>query len=134
MLAIYLQVQTVQTEIEQLKGQIQYLEESADLSSISVRLIAEESTQPISIGPWTPSGTAKDAIQDLILFFQNFVEFLIRFVLYTLATSTWGWDTGRALMNVVGIVLLGPAVLGVLLIPVVLALFLYLQAVIGSLG
>jgi hypothetical protein len=83
-LAIYLQVQQVQTEIEQLKGQIQYYEESAALSSISVRLIAEESTQPISIGPWTPSGAAREAIEDLIFFFQNFVDFLIRFVLLTL--------------------------------------------------
>jgi hypothetical protein len=83
-LAVYLQVQTVQTEIEQLKGQIKYYEESAALSSISVRLIAEESTQPIEIGPWTPEGAAKEAIQDLIFFFQNFVEFLIRFVLLTL--------------------------------------------------
>lgn len=83
-LAVYMQVQAIQTEIEQLKGQIQYYEESAALSSVSVRLIAEESTQPISIGPWTPSGAAKDAIQDLILFVQNFVDFLIRFVLLTL--------------------------------------------------
>jgi hypothetical protein len=80
-LAIYLQVQTVQSEIEVLKGQIKYYEESAALSSISVRLIAEESSQPISVGPWTPSGAAKAAIEDLIRFFQNFVDFLIYFVL-----------------------------------------------------
>jgi len=54
------------------------------MSSISVRLIAEEGTQPIEIGPWTPEGAAKEAIQDLIFFFQNFVEFLIRFALLTL--------------------------------------------------
>jgi hypothetical protein len=83
-LAIYLQVQTVQTEIEQLKGQIQYLEESAALSAISVQLIAEEGTQPIEVGPWRPEGAAREAIQDLIFFFQNFIELLIRFVLYTL--------------------------------------------------
>jgi Domain of unknown function (DUF4349) len=83
-LAIYLQVQTVQTEIEQLKGQIKYLEESAALSAISVQLIAEESTQPIVVGPWKPEGAAKQAIQDLIYFFQNFVDLLIRFVLLTL--------------------------------------------------
>jgi hypothetical protein len=83
-LAIYLQVQSVQTEIEVLKGQIQYLEESAALSAISVRLIAEESTQPIEVGPWSIEGAAKDAIQYLIRFVQNFAEFLIRFVLYTL--------------------------------------------------
>lgn len=83
-LAIYLQVQNVQSEIEVLKGQIQYLQESAALSAISVRLIAEEGTQPIEIGPWKPEGAARDAIQDLIFFFQNFVDFLIRFVLLTL--------------------------------------------------
>lgn len=83
-LATYLEAQKVQTEIEQLKGQIKYLEESAALSAISVRLIAEEGTQPIQVGPWRPEGAAKEAIQDLILFFQGFVEFLIRFVLYTL--------------------------------------------------
>ena len=83
-LAIYLQVQTVQTDIEVLKGQIKYYEESAALSAISVRLIAEAGTLPLTVGPWTPTGTAKQAIQDLIYFFQNFVEFLIRFVLYNL--------------------------------------------------
>ena len=83
-LAIYLQVQQVQTQIEQLKGQIQYYDESVATSSISVRLIAEEGTQPIEIGPWTPEGAAKEAIQDLIFFFQRFVELLIRFVLLTL--------------------------------------------------
>jgi hypothetical protein len=83
-LAIYLQVQSVQTEIEVLKGQIKYYEESAALSAISVRLIAEEGTQAIEVGPWKPEGAAKDAIQDLIFFLQNFVDFLIRFVLYNL--------------------------------------------------
>jgi hypothetical protein len=83
-LAIYLQIQTVQTQIEQLKGQIKYYEESAALSSISVRLIAEEGTQSIEIGPWKPEGAAKDAIEDLVRFVQNFAEFLIRFVIFTL--------------------------------------------------
>jgi len=49
-----------------------------------VRLIAEEGTQPLSIGPWTPEGAAKEAIQNLILFAQNFAEFLIDFALYFL--------------------------------------------------
>ena len=80
-LAIYLQVQSVQTEIEVLKGQIKYYEESAALSAISVRLIAEEGSQPITVGPWTPGGAVKEAIEDLIRFVQNFVDFLIYFVL-----------------------------------------------------
>jgi len=83
-LAIYLQIENIQTQIEQLKGQIKYYEESAALSSVSVRLIAEESTQPIEIGPWKPAGAAKDAVEDLVRFLQNFAEFLIRFVIYVL--------------------------------------------------
>ena len=83
-LAVYMQVQAIQTEIEQLKGQIKYYEEAAALSSISVRLIAEEGTQPIEVGPWKPAGAAKQAIEDLIVFFQNFVDFLIRFAIYVL--------------------------------------------------
>jgi len=83
-LAIYLQLESIQTQIEQLKGQIKYYEESSALSSISVRLIAEEGTQPIEVGPWKPEGAAKDAIEDLIRFVQNFSEFLIRFVIFTL--------------------------------------------------
>jgi hypothetical protein len=83
-LAVYMQVQSIQTEIEQLKGQIKYYEEAAALSSISVRLIAAESTQPIGVGPWKPAGAAKAAIEDLILFVQNFVDFLIRFMIFVL--------------------------------------------------
>jgi hypothetical protein len=83
-LAIYMQIQNVQTEIESLKGQIKYYEESAQLSAVSVRLIAEAGTQPIAVGPWKPTGSAKEAVQDLIYFFQNFVDFLIRFVVFNL--------------------------------------------------
>lgn len=80
-LAIYMQVQNIQTEIESLKGQIQYYEEAAALSAISIRLVAEETVKPIEIGGWKLQGTANDAIQDLIRFTQGFTRFLIRFFL-----------------------------------------------------
>jgi energy-coupling factor transport system substrate-specific component len=41
-------------------------------------------------------------------------ENLHRFFVYTIATSTFGWDTGRAITNTLAIVLLGPTVLAVL--------------------
>ena len=43
-----------------------------------------------------------------------FTENLHRFVIYTLVTSTGGWDTGRALTNAVAIAVVGPAVLSTL--------------------
>jgi len=42
------------------------------------------------------------------------VENLRRFLVYTLLTSTGGWDTGRAITNSVATVVLGPAILATL--------------------
>jgi energy-coupling factor transport system substrate-specific component len=42
------------------------------------------------------------------------VENLHRFAIYTLLTSTGGWDTGRAVTNSIAIVVLGPAILATL--------------------
>jgi energy-coupling factor transport system substrate-specific component len=42
------------------------------------------------------------------------LENLHRFAVYTLLTSTGGWDTGRAVTNTVALVVLGPAVLATL--------------------
>jgi len=80
-LAVYNQLQFIQTEIESLKGQIKYYEESAAMSSVSVQLIAEEGAQPIEIGGWKIQGTAKESVQNLINFLQGFTQFLIRFFL-----------------------------------------------------
>ncbi len=41
-------------------------------------------------------------------------ENLRRFAVYTLLTSTGGWDTGRAVTNTIALVVLGPAVLATL--------------------
>jgi hypothetical protein len=83
-LAVYTQLQQIQTEIEVLVGQMKYYEESAALSAISIRLVAEETVQPIEIGGWELQGTANEAVQDLIMFTQDFTQFLIRFILYIL--------------------------------------------------
>jgi hypothetical protein len=64
-------------QIEILKGQINYYEEAAALSAISVRVIAEESVQPLEIGGWRPVGQARNALQALINFLRGFVYFLI---------------------------------------------------------
>jgi hypothetical protein len=81
---IFNQLVAYREQIEVVKGQIKYYEEAAALSSITVTIIAEEKEQPIEIGGWKPSGVAREAVQDLIYFFQGFVNFLIRFVIYTL--------------------------------------------------
>ena len=83
-MAVFNQLSSVREQIEVVKGQIKYYEQSAALSAISVRIIAEATIQPIEIAGWKPQGVARDAIQDLIYFFQGFVDFLIRFALLIL--------------------------------------------------
>lgn len=83
-LNVFNQLTSIREQIELVKGQIKYYEESAALSAVSVRIIAEASVQPIEIAGWKPQGVAREAIQDLIFFFQDFVDFLIRFVLLLL--------------------------------------------------
>ena len=81
---IFNQLVYYREQIEVVKGQIKYYDEAAALSSISVHIIAEETIQPIVIGKWEPKGVALEAIQDLVYFYQDFVSFVIYFVIYTL--------------------------------------------------
>ena len=45
---------TIREQIEVIKGQMKYYEESARLSMVSVELIANEAVQPLTIGGWQP--------------------------------------------------------------------------------
>lgn len=80
-LDIFRELTSIRSEIEVLKGQIKYLEESAALSAISVEFVAEASLQPIEIGGWKPAGIIRDAIQSLIGAAQGLATFLIRFAI-----------------------------------------------------
>ena len=82
--SIFNQLVYYREQIELVKGQIKYYDEAAALSAISVRIVAEETIQPVVIGKWEPKGVALEAVQDLINFLKGFVNFLIRFVIYTL--------------------------------------------------
>jgi hypothetical protein len=71
-------------QIELVKGQMKYYEQAAALSAITVRIIAEATIQPIKIAGWEPKGVARDALQKLIYFYQDFANFMINFVIFTL--------------------------------------------------
>jgi hypothetical protein len=81
-LSVYAQLKAVREEIELLKGQIQYYDQSVAYSLISVELVANESVQPLEIGGWEPKGVALDAIQALIDTMQVLASGAIWFVLF----------------------------------------------------
>ena len=83
-LNVFDQLTRVREQIEVMKGQIKYFEESARLSAISVELIPNEVIQPITIGSWEPVGVIKDAIQSLIGALQSLVNITIWIGLFVL--------------------------------------------------
>jgi hypothetical protein len=83
-LNVYNELVYLREQIEVIQGQIQYYEQSAALSAISVSLTADAAVQPLTIGGWQPVGVAKDAIQALIDTLQVLGNLAIWFVLYVL--------------------------------------------------
>lgn len=83
-LQVYDNLVSVREQIEVIKGQMQYYEQAAALSSISIDIIADEADQPIQIGGWQPVGVAKDAVEALINFLQGFINFLIWLAIFLL--------------------------------------------------
>jgi hypothetical protein len=80
-LSVYSQLVSVGEQIELIKGQMKYYEQSAALSSVSVQLIANAAVQPITIAGWQPKGVAKEALQSLIHALQSLADFGIRLVI-----------------------------------------------------
>lgn len=81
-LSVFNQLTQVREEIEVLQGEINYYEESARLSAISVSIVSQASIQPLTIGGWEPVGVARDALQALINGLQFLVNFLIWIILF----------------------------------------------------
>ncbi len=83
-LRVFDDLRRVREEIEVTKGRIQFLDQSAKLSAISVDLIPDVAAQPIQIGGWSPTGTAKNAIEALIRTLQVLANAGIWIALYVL--------------------------------------------------
>jgi hypothetical protein len=76
-LSVYNRLVEIREQIEVIRGQMQYFEQAAALSSINVEITAEEEIEPITIGGWQPVGTARDAVQALLNALQFIVDTMI---------------------------------------------------------
>lgn len=83
-MSVYERLQTIQANIEQVKGRIQYLEQSAAMATIDLDLTPDELAQPIQVGGWHPEGTARDALQALVRVLQFLADALIVIVILVL--------------------------------------------------
>jgi len=82
-LSVYNELVRIREQIEVIKGQIQYYEQSAALSAIRVDLKADAAVQPLTIGSWQPAGVAKEAVESLmsaLRFLANAAIWMLIFV------------------------------------------------------
>jgi Domain of unknown function (DUF4349) len=80
-LTVYNQLVYTREQIEVIKGQMKYYEESAAMSAITLDIIPNVAVQPIEVGGWQPEGVAKKAIEDTIRFLQTATDGLIYFAI-----------------------------------------------------
>jgi hypothetical protein len=73
-LAVYEDLREIQADIEQVKGRMQYLEQSAAMATVILDIIPDELAQPIQVGGWHPEGTLRNAFQSLIRMLQFLVD------------------------------------------------------------
>jgi predicted small lipoprotein YifL len=86
-LAVYSELRQVQSEIERVKGRIQFLEQSSALSTINVELVPDQLAGPISVAGWRPVGTLRQALEMLIGALQFLVDVFIWVVVFVLPVA-----------------------------------------------
>jgi hypothetical protein len=83
-LAVFNQLTQIREQIEVIKGQMKYYEESAAMSAVDVTLKSQQSVEPLTVAGWKPEGVARDALQALIDALKFLVSVLIWLVIFLL--------------------------------------------------
>lgn len=82
-LAVNQELSRLESEIEAMKGRLQFLSQSASFSTITVDLTPDVVAQPIDTS-WRPAIVFRNAIDSLVDALQDVAEFGIWFVVYML--------------------------------------------------
>jgi len=83
-LAVYRELTGIRGQIEQIKGRMKFLSQSAALATISVTVIPDALAQPVQVGGWRPAGVVRDAFEALIATLQGLASLLIWLVIVVL--------------------------------------------------
>lgn len=82
-LAVNQELSRLESDIEAMKGRLQYLSQSASFSTITVDLTPDIVSQPIESG-WRPARVFRSAVESLVDALQEVAEFGIWFAVYLL--------------------------------------------------
>ena len=84
LLTVFNEVARVRGEIELLQGQLNYLQDVVALATLDVQLAPTPEAVPIVEEEWAPLQVARDSLRNLVSGLQNFADWAINFVIYTL--------------------------------------------------
>ena len=96
-LRVYEALSRIRLEIEQIKGQMQYLERTTSMSLISIQLRPQGSGSALVKPGWSALETMKSAIRSLVTLGQGLVNVLIWILLFL---PVWGTILGVILWRI----------------------------------
>lgn len=76
-MSVFGQLTQIRGEIEQTQARLQYLRESAALSTVTLNLQSDAANRPVAVAGWQPTGTAKRAVESLLQALQQLADLLI---------------------------------------------------------
>ena len=83
-LNVYQRLTEIRGQIDQIKGRMKYLSQSAALSTINVSLIPDALAQPVEVGGWKLEGVLKSAVETLISTMQVLATLVINLIVVAL--------------------------------------------------
>ena len=83
-LTVFNELSSVRGQIEQIQGQLNYLEDATSLATLSVQLTQTPSAAPIVDEAWAPVETVRNALGNLVEGLQGVADWTINFALYAL--------------------------------------------------
>jgi hypothetical protein len=84
LLRVYNEIAVVRGQIEQIQGQLNYLDDVVDLATLTIGLTPTPAVVPIVEDTWEPVEVARDALRSLVGGLQGVADWGIHFAIYTL--------------------------------------------------
>lgn len=85
-LMVHDRLRSIEAETEQVKGRMQYLEQSAAMATITVSMVPDTLSKPVQVERWSPGVALRDAVEQLVKTLQQFVDITILLVVLYLPT------------------------------------------------
>ncbi len=84
LLRVFTEISTTRGQIEQIQGQLNYLNDVVDLSTVTITIDPTAGALPIVEESWAPVESVRDALRSLVAGLQAITDTAIRFTIGTL--------------------------------------------------